>query len=492
MSYPYLHLLEIDKERASPVYLQLSQGLTSLIKQGILKPGQKLPGSRVLASTLQLNRNTVSLAMDELQAEGWVVARERSGLFVNDRLPIITVAEQIPFSDRLPGAPAFQLEQSQLLEMPEVYNYAMEFNDGVPDPRLGPLQELGREYHRLLRKASPLHLFGYSDAQGDPFFRKVLARELNEVRGFSVRPEEIFISRGSIMGIHLLAKTLIKPGDVVVVGALSYRTANLCFEQCGAKLLRIPVDEKGLDTSSLEKLLEQQPVRMLYVTSHHHHPTTVMLAPERRLHLYELAKKHQFCILEDDYDFDYHYDNKPTLPIASMDRKGLVVYVGSYSKVIYPGIRIGFVVAPQALMLEMIKYRRIVDRQGDHLIERAIANLLQEGTLQRYLRKSKKIYKKRKEYFCQLLRQEFSQYLDFQEPEGGMAVWVNFKRAYPLAEVAQRCKAKNLYLSNGQAYHPAGGQANACRMGFASMTEKEIKQACEVLKGVLEEIKQSQ
>lgn len=288
-----------------------------------------------------------------------------------------------------------------------------------------------------------------------------------------------------MLGIHLLAQVLLSRGDKVVVGDRNYRTANLCFEQRGAQLLRVPVDEKGLDTSALESLLLQHPVRLLYITSHHHHPTTVTLAPERRLHLYELAKKHRFCILEDDYDFDYHYDNKPTLPIASMDSQGLVVYTGSYSKVIYPGIRVGFVVAPPNLMLELVKYRRITDRQGDHLIERAIANLMREGTMQRYLRKSKNLYKRRKEHFCALLRDEFGSYLDFREPEGGMAVWVKFREAYPLPLVAAACAAKGVYLSNGHAYSNLDSSGNACRMGFASMTEQEMRQACEVLKGVL-------
>ena len=486
MSLPYLNAIEIKKEKAMPVYLQLAQGLAMLIKQGILKPGQKLPGSRVLADKLQVNRNTVVLATDELQAEGWVEARERRGLFVNERLPLVKGAGAVSEVAGYSVATGFPLDENQLLEAPEVHRLPLEFNDGFPDPRLSPLHELGREYHRLLKKASPLHLFSYSDAQGDQYFRRVLSQQLNEHRGLQISPDTLFITRGSIMGIHLVAQAILKKGDKVVVAELSYYTANLCFEQAGAQLLRVPLDEKGMDTTALEALLQTHQVRMLYITSHHQHPTTVTLAPERRLHLYELARQHRFCVLEDDYDFDYHYENKPTLPIASMDTEGLVVYTGSYSKVIYPGIRIGFVVAPQNLIQEMVKYRRIMDRQGDHLIERAIANLMRDGTLQRYLRKSKKLYKKRKEFLCQLLRQELSSYLDFYEPEGGMAVWVKFREAFPLPKVAAACGAKGLYLSNGYTY----GGSNACRLGFASMTEQEMLQACGILKTVLEEMEQ--
>jgi GntR family transcriptional regulator/MocR family aminotransferase len=212
------------------------------------------------------------------------------------------------------------------------------------------------------------------------------------------------------------------------------------------------------------------------------------LSAKRRINLYALAKKYQFLILEDDYDFDYHYQNTPTLPLASMDTESLVIYVGSFSKLLYPGIRIGFVVAPLILIEEMSKYRRIIDLQGDHLMERTIANLMLEGVMDRYLRKSKALYKRRKEHFCRLLREEFKSYVDFIEPEGGMAVWVTFKDNYPLIKVASLCREKNLFISNALNYNSPVRQVNACRMGFASMTETEMKMACNILKDVLDSL----
>jgi GntR family transcriptional regulator/MocR family aminotransferase len=229
-----------------------------------------------------------------------------------------------------------------------------------------------------------------------------------------------------MMGIYLVALSTLRKGDKVVVSELNYQTVNLCFNQCGGELVYIPVDGQGLNTHELEKFLEKQAIRLLYITSHHHYPTTVSLSTERRIQLYNLAKKYQFLILEDDYDFDYHYQNTPTLPLASMDTESLVIYVGSFSKLLYPGIRLGFAVAPPILIEEMSKHRWIIDLQGDHLMERTIANLMLEGVMDRYLRKSKALYKKRKEHFCQLLREEFNVYLEFTEPEGGMAVWATF------------------------------------------------------------------
>lgn len=491
MIYPYLNDIQADRKNAVPVYLQIAHSFSRLIKEGIIKPGQKLPGSRLLAEKLKLNRNTILLAFDELLAEGWAEARPRSGLYVNKELPIVQPHPSVNPEKNSFEKAGFELSVNSFPEAPEVQHYPLQFNDGIPDPRLSPLNELGREYHRLLKKSAPLSLFSYSDAKGDPGLRKALSKDLGEHRGLKAGPEQLMISRGSIMAIYLIVQTLIKRGDAIVVGELSYITANICFEQAGARLLRIPVDEKGLNTHTLEKLLETETIRMLYVTSHHHHPTTVTLAPERRIHLYELAKKHRFVILEDDYDFDYHYENKPTLPIASVDTYGLVVYIGSYSKIIYPGIRIGFIVAPENVIGEMARFRRFLDRQGDHVQERALAGLIQDGSLQRYLRKSKKEYKKRKEYFCQQLKERFKPYLDFTEPEGGMAVWVKFREQYPLAVVAAACRARGLYLSDGKMYNPPGKNLNACRMGFATMDREEMAESCGILEEVLKEIESS-
>src|SRR5690606_13485404 len=177
------------------------------------------------------------LATDELLLEGWVVARTRSGLYVNANLPLI----ENPLRLKSKAAtlnnetiPRLRLTPNENLEVPEIHSLELEFNDGIPDPRLSPLNELGREYHKLLKKSGPLKLFSYSDAQGEPFLRKVLADSLNEHRGLQITSDHLLISRGSIMALSLIAQTTLKKGDAVVVGELSYRTANLIFEHAGA------------------------------------------------------------------------------------------------------------------------------------------------------------------------------------------------------------------------------------------------------------------
>lgn len=195
---------------------------------------------------------------------------------------------------------------------------------------------------------------------------------LRETRGLPIQIDNVLITRGSTMGIHLAARGILQPGDVLVVGEISYGSGNLIFKNAAAKLVTVPVDEQGLDVEAIAGICETMPVRMVYVTPHHHYPTTATTFPAEAWPL-QLAKQYGFCILEDDYDYDFHYDCNPILPLAGADADGHVVYVGSLCKAISPALRVGYVVAPAEVIEELARLRRIIDRQGDNLLEATIA-----------------------------------------------------------------------------------------------------------------------
>jgi GntR family transcriptional regulator/MocR family aminotransferase len=287
------------------------------------------------------------------------------------------------------------------------------------------------------------------------------------------------------MGINLAVQTIVNPGDTVVVGELSYQACNLILRHRGAQLQTVPVDDSGLDIDAIETICRKTPVRMVYVTPHHQHPTTVMMPAERRLKLLQLAKKYRFCILEDDYDFDFHYDSHPILPLASADEDNHVVYVGSLSKVFSPALRVGYVVAPKAVIQSMAALRRIVDRQGDNLLEAAIATMLRDGELQRHLKKAQKIYHRRRDLFCTGLQSALGDLVTFQKPTGGLAVWAKFDPSVSLPELARGCQQRGLAISDGLYYHP---NLNATRLGFASVNEDEMQQGLQILKEVSKEL----
>jgi GntR family transcriptional regulator / MocR family aminotransferase len=351
------------------------------------------------------------------------------------------------------------------------------FNDGLPDVRLAPREELARLYSHYV-KFGESAIFQYTHPYGHIRFREVFSTFLNETRGMNIQPENILTTRGSQMALYLIGTALFQKKDEIIVGELNYPAFNMTFEALGLKLNRIPLDEDGIVVDAIEEICERKPVKAIYITSHHYHPTTVTLTPERRIKLLALAEKYGFYIIEDDYDYDFHYANRPVLPLASADRHGLVIYLGSFTKRIAPTFRVGYIVAKQEIIEELAKYRRIMDRQGDTILELVLADMLEDGTLKRYTAKSLKTYRERRDFTCELLKSELGDVINFKIPDGGMAIWANFDMQFSLTELSKKVAKKGLYLSDGSSY----GDLNACRMGFASMNLKEIEEAVGVLK----------
>ncbi len=484
---PYSTLLTIDKSAKMPVFLQIAAALTDAIRRGVLPPGVRLPGSRALATALQLHRKTVVAAYDELLAQGWLETQTSRGTYVSKKLP-----EVLPEALRINAGPAagaarkagFRFQKNTLLDFPVLQGVnTLAFNDGFPDPRLAPWDALGRAYRTVLRHGYRKNLFSYADTFGEVSLRAAMADYLRESRGLPIGVENVLLTRGSVMAMHLVAQSVLQPGDVVVVGEIAYATGNLIFRHAGARLVTVPVDERGLDVAALERLCREMPVRMVYVTPHHHYPTTVSMPAERRLQLLQLARTHGFCILEDDYDFDFHYDSTPVLPLASADTGRHVVYVGSLSKVFSPALRVGYVVAPAEVIEALANLRRIIDRQGDNLQEAALAVLFREGDMRRHLKKAQKTYQRRRDLFCERLRSELGHVVEFTKPGGGLAVWARFDPAFPLPELAKKARANGLWISDGVNY---GTHLNAARLGFAAVNEAEIERGMGILKRVFD------
>jgi len=219
-------------------------------------------------------------------------------------------------------------------------------------------------------------------------------------------------------------------------------------------------------------------VKAVYITPHHHFPTTVTLSAERRLHLLELSHKYKFAIIEDDYDYDFHYNSGPILPLASFDQHGSVVYMGSFSKLLAPGIRVGYLVAPRNLVSALCRARRYIDRQGDFVMERALAQLIAEGDFQRHLKKSLRAYRIRRDLFCGELAKKCNEHISFQIPEGGMVVWSKFHPNINLKKLQQYLISKQVILDVDREILK---NHHATRLGFASLNEPEITRATTIL-----------
>jgi GntR family transcriptional regulator/MocR family aminotransferase len=483
---PDLDLAEPDS--TSPGYVQLARAIARDLARGRLSTGQRLPGSRTLATRLGVARNTVIAAYSELEVEGWLRSEGARGTFVAERLsndrprrfaPTLEARAVVPRQTGfdlgppprlLGGADAlvsgFASPRSGLLRM----------GGGMPDPRLCPAELIGRTLRRLLTREPGLLDYASDDeaGRGHPRLREVLARTLAEVRGLACGPEHLLIARGAQMCLWLSAAALLRPGDRVAVERWGYRPAWQALRAHGARLVPINVDARGLDVDQLERALERGPLRAVYLTPHHQYPTTAALAPGRRLRLLELARQHRFAILEDDYDNEYHYEGRPLLPLASADRHGLVVYVGSMAKVLAPGLRLGWVVAPEPLIERMVALRRPLDRQGDRLGERAFAELLEEGELQRHVRRTRRIMQGRRDALVDALGRELGEVVIPRVPAGGLALWARVDPNVDVDTWAARALAAGVEVTPGRIYEFRRRPRSRLRIGFARCDEGEL------------------
>jgi GntR family transcriptional regulator / MocR family aminotransferase len=487
-------LIQIDKSAGTPVYLQITQAVVQGIRQGKLRKGLRLPGARRLADLLGINRLTVAAAFNELESQGWLEIRPQKGAFVKVNLPMISPKKLnddalVSLTDsaavfHLPEIPGFTYAEKKILPY-----YSQEFppagklviDDGFPDPRLAPIEDLVRCIRSFSRLSFNKKYLTYGGAQGTFFLRETLAAFLNDTRGLSITPENILITKGTQMGLYIASSLLIKRDQVVIVGTPGYARANHTFQLAGARISFIPMDEMGIDTERVEKICKIKSVRMVYVIPHFHHPTTVTLTSERRLHLLELAAKYKFAIIEDDYDYDFQYGRRPMMPMASLDRNGNVIYIGALSKSLAPAIRVGFMVAPERFIRGATSLRKAIDTQGDSLIENAIAELYKDGTIGRHIKKSVKLYRERRDYFCGALRQELGGRLAFKIPDGGMSVWANFLDN-DLPTVVKRAYKNGLIMSDGTDYDTGNFKYNSKGLGFASLDFREQERAIGVLK----------
>lgn len=484
VGFSFKSFVTIDRVSKVPVYRQIAEQVMTAIQRELLPVGMQLPGSRVLADTLQIHRKTAIAVYNELETQGWIEILPDRGTFVANRQPVFMLG--VPGREELtkPGFPVvtgFSFRENRLLDHPvSISNAGLELTDGTPDIRLTPMDKITRASHQILRRQNNRRFLGYSFVEGNKYYRNKLADFLSTSRGLSVSESNIITTRGVHMGLYLVSNLLIEPGDAVVVGELGNYLSNMIFQKAGARLHSIPVDHQGISVEAIRKLCERTKVRMVYITPHHHYPTTVTLTSERRLELLQLAETFGFVILEDDHDYDFHFDSRPLLPLASVDTAGMVVYVGSFCKALAPGLRAGFVIGPDNLIAELSKLRRIIDRQSDLLMEQALGELLHEGEIQRHLKKVQKVYHQRRDYFTNVLKQEFDEVVTFSQPPGGLAFWTVWHKKINLLRLSKQCQEGGLYVPQTLLYQTR--RFSAMRFGFGNLSEPEMDQVCAILK----------
>jgi len=409
----------------------------------------------------------VAQVLADLEAEGWLHQEAGSGTFVRADLlaarpPEKSASAHLGFPLR--DAPALR----RRLEVPEA-EYRLV--GGRADLRLLPLTELARAYRRVLRGRGR-RLVDYGPPRGTSRLRGSLRGWLGRQRGLAPTDRGLLVTRGSQQAIYLLARALLRPGDVVAVEALGYPPAWAALRAAGATLFPLPVDDEGARVDQIP-----DHVRAVYLTPHHQYPTGATLSAPRRQRLLAQAARCGFAVLEDDYDHEYHYEGAPVPPLASDDPAGVVVSIGTLSKAFAPGLRLGWVVAPPPLIDQLVAWRTMIDRQGDQVVEHAVAELLDEGTLDRHLRRTRRHYQARRDTLLRALARRLPQVTPLPRP-GGLALWCRVE-GNDVDAWAERCQQRGVFFETASAYTLDGRALPWARLGFAGHDEGELLDAVE-------------
>ncbi|BAP31622.1 GntR family transcriptional regulator [Chryseobacterium sp. StRB126] len=480
---PYESFIKIDRKSETSIYLQIANQLVNAIQRGVLPFGTKLPGTRAFSEILDVHRNTAVAVYDELSAQGWVESFPNKGTFVigkDQEKPVKVKDFEENNLQNYPKNTGFTFKTTNILDNPfEHSDCEYVFNDGVPDIRLTQIGQHSRYYSSILKRKSNQKGLGHYNHDGSEFFKEHLSQYLNLSRGLPISKNNLLITRSTEMSIYIVSEILLSAGDTVLVGDLSYFSVNMIFQKAGVSIVTLPIDKDGIIVESVREACKKQTIRMLYLTPHHHYPTTVALSAQRRLELLELANEYGFVILEDDYDYEFHYDKSPILPLASADTNGMVIYIGSFGKSLAPGFRTGFIVAPENLMVEMRKHLGIIDRQGDILMERTLGEMIEEGEINRYLKKSLKVYQERRDHFSSLLKENLGDVITFEKPSGGLAIWMEWNIPINLMQLSRKCAQENLFIPKTLLYQ--NKKLTAMRLGFGDLGFDEMEKSIEIL-----------
>jgi len=461
MLRPWSLEIQLDKKSNTALYLQIADAIINAIKSGKLSSGNALPGSRQLAVLLHVNRNTVIEALDVLTAEGWLITMDRKGTFVADVLPESGLEKK---------------QQQKANTTEEEIKPHLVFDDGLPDSRLAPMTDLARAYREIFNRKSRWQIMGYSNEFGNTEFRKAIAQMLNFKRGMNISLDQICITRGSQMAMYLAAHSLFSKGDFVMIENPGYQPAWKAFENAGAALLPVSITPDGLNLEEVEEYLEKyNAIKAIYVTPHHQFPTTVTMSLKKRLKLIELSNKYGFTIIEDDYDHEFHFGQRPILPISSYETAQNFIYIGTLSKIVAPALRIGYLVSTPERIEKVGEHRKIIDVQGDNIMEEAVLHLINEGIIKRHLKKTNLIYKAKRDYFESLCKQHLKDKITFTKPEGGLAFWIVPNDTIDLPFVCQQLLAKGIKIMNPENFS-CTNSASGFRLGYASLTEQQMEQ----------------
>jgi GntR family transcriptional regulator/MocR family aminotransferase len=476
-----LLMLPLDPAAEAPLFRQLYEGLRRRILEGTLAPGVRLPATRGLADELGVSRNTVLTAYEQLLAEGYLEGKIGSGTYVTRMLPeeMIQVRQTAePVRPMLPNRRALsrrgELLAQTLSTVARTSGVPRPFQIGVPALDAFPYETWMRLVARHHRRP-PYSLLSYDHPAGYVPLRKAVAAYLGPARAVHCDPEQVLVTTGAQLGIDLIARVLLDPGDTAWVEDPGYPNARVALQGAGVGVVPVPVDRDGLDVAA--GAARGPDARLVYVTPSHQYPLGVTMSLSRRLALLDWARRANAWVVEDDYDSEFRYAGRPLAAMQGLDRDGRVIYLGTFSKVLFPALRLGYLVVPPDLVDAFVAARAVLDRQSPTLTQAVVADFLHEGHFHRHIRRMRTLYRERQETLLRAAGRELGGLLEVYPCETGLHLmgWLGDARDDQQASrAAARAGVEVAPLSS---YGVERRERGGLLLGYAGSEGRQIRDA---------------
>lgn len=472
----------LDESSSVPLYRQLYDRLRAAILMGQLLPGTRLPSTREMANELGVSRNTLMNAFDQLLAEGYVEGHVGSGTFVSRTLPedLLEARVKARRVNRLhSGRRSLSRRGRVLVKTPVTVagpvGKMRPFIPGIPALDEFPISLWSRLAAQRWRHLAP-DLLNYGAPAGYRPLREAIAAYLGPSRGVQCHPDQIVIVSGTQQALDLAARILLDAGDPVLVEAYCYTAARAALLGAGACLVPVAVDEAGLDISS--SVAQSSAARVAYVTPSHQYPLGVTMSLPRRLALLDWANRAQAWILEDDYDSEYRFAGRPLAALQGLDRGGRVIYIGTFSKVLFPSLRIGYLVAPPDLVDAFVTARAVIGWCSPAIDQAVLADFITEGHFTRHIRRMRPIYAERQAALIDALRRDVGRVLDVKPADAGIHLSCSLPDHFDDRAVAREAATYGVVVQPLSAFSVGGsGPTRGLVLGYGAYDVPEIREA---------------
>lgn len=472
--------IELDRNSAQPIYQQLASTIQQRIRSGALPPGTRLPTVRQLAQQLSITRLTAHSAYAELAAGGWVEATVGRGTFVSEQDNALRLPPAADLGHEVTPRGVLT-DMLRMTQMPGLCSLA------ISDPALEgfPMRDWQRASEEALSTGGP-QMLGYATAQGDIELRAALAHHLHD-RGITVGPDEIMITNGVSQGMALTAEILARPGDTVLVEQPSYLGLLNCLHARGIEPIGIPLDDDGMQIDALEHAIRVHRPAFIYTIPTFQNPSGVCLSPERRRMLLEIAARTGVVVVEDDIYGRLSYEGAPPPALKADDHHSNVIHLGSFSKSLMPGLRMGFMVASTSFLRQAVVARQASDLCSSLLTQRALALFVHHGWHNAHIRRSLPRYRERRDALLRAMEQHFPAGVFWTRPRGGFSCWVALPFGTSVTELYLTAIERGIAFAPGDVFCATPSSRPHLRLSFSTQAPAQLTDAIATLGDLLRE-----